>query len=86
MPDTLHLQTIEVTAVKIKHGYKYLALMPDGGRIVVRRRATRLYDYAFVYETGSGNGLGPVRYFSFGKNPDSYRKLIKTFKVKEVVA
>lgn len=83
----LHEQVVKVTAIPLKGGYwKYLALMPDGGRIVVRRKATRLYQNAFVYSDRSGNDMGPGAHFSFGKNPASYRNLLKTFKIEQEVA
>ena len=80
----LHKEIIQVTAVELKGGYyRYLALMPDGGRIVVRNKATRLYEKAFVYDDRSGNGSGLMAHFSFGKNPASYRNLLKTFTIEK---
>jgi len=72
-----------VTSEELPNGYyRYHAHFKDSDPIVIRKKATRLYENAFLYSTPHGNGSGLLALFGFGKKPDSYRKLLKVFPIK----
>jgi hypothetical protein len=70
-----------VTATKNGETYTYWAMMDEGWAII--RKSKKQYQNAFYYGDESGNSYGLGKHFSYGKQPDRYRKpaLIKSYKV-----
>ena len=62
-----------VTATEIKGGYRYTAIMKSGAKKILRKKATRLYENAFLFSgtPASGSKDELVNSFSYGKNPSS---------------
>ena len=63
----------KVISRNIKGGFRYFAIFTDGTEEVLRKKATRRYQYAFAYniEVSSGaNGL--AAHFSYGKKAASW--------------
>ena len=68
-------------------GVKYVAFFKDGSEVVVRAKATRLYEKAFLYNLWVASGKsGLAGHFSFGKSPASYyaKNVVKVFPVVKV--
>ena len=80
-------EIVAVEAMQVKGGYQYAAITKNGSRIVLRKKATRLYEKAFFYN-GEASSASPNRFtnsFTYGKKPcqnADYYKLLKTFIVK----
>ena len=77
---------LSVQAKEIKGGYQYSAVMSSGEKLVLRKKATRLYENAFFYSEQPSSGSNDLlaNSFSYGKKPitQSYAgDLLKTFKV-----
>ena len=65
-----------VHARPLKNGnWQYVAIAPNGTEEIIRKSATRLYQFAFLYCIPVRNVSTPLSdSFSFGKKPDpSYR-------------
>lgn len=67
-------QIVEVVARDISDGYfTYTGIDVDGNEIQLRKKATRLYAFAFAYDSkvsSSSNGL--AAHFLYGKKPNSH--------------
>jgi hypothetical protein len=71
-----------VTSEALPNGYyRYHAHFENSDPVVIRKKATRLYENAFYYSDKSGNGSGLLVHFTFGKKPASYRKLLRAFPI-----
>ena len=76
----------KVEAKEIKGGYQYSAVMKSGEKLVLRKKATRLYDNAFFYSLQPSSGSSDLlaNSFSYGKKAITAPyagELLKTFKV-----
>ena len=73
-------KVVAVCAVDITGGYRYEAVMADGSRQVIRKKATRLYPKAFYYADRirkvSKNPLPD--FFTFGKAPSNKYVAVKS--------
>jgi len=69
-------------------GYSYTAEFDDGTTQIIRKKATRLYENAFMYgdiaDIATATNLS--HFFSFGKKPAAWWfDLTKSFKVEFIV-